>query len=53
MRALPSTRPIVAEAARGKAPLTPVVPLRQTSFDEENLVFGKICYSMISPGEGE
>ena len=39
--------------ARGKAPLTPIVPLRQTFFDEENLVFGKKFYFMIFLGEGK
>ena len=52
-RALPLTRPTVAEATGGQAPLTPVVPLRQTFFDEENLVFGQIFYFMIFPGEGK
>ena len=45
MRALPSTRPV--EAKRGQSTLTPIIPFRQTFFDEENVVFGKICYFMI------
>ena len=52
-RTLPSTRSVVAEATRGQAPLTPVVPLRQMFFDEESLVFGKNCYFMIFLGEGK
>ena len=39
MRALPSTRPVVAEATRGQAPLTPVVPWDSRSYEKENPVF--------------
>ena len=36
--------PCSGEATRGKAPLTPIVPLRQMLFEEENIVFGQNLY---------
>ena len=38
---------------KGASPLEPHHPLRQTFVDEENILFGKICYFMIIPGEGK
>jgi len=45
--------PCSGKATRKQALLTPTVSLRQTFFDDENIVFGKICYFMIFPREGK